>query len=192
MSFPSLTDEAKGSFGETFHLKTVVRTGVLGIYYWTEVRMESEEEHMGRQMETTDVHWQQMSSLKYPNTSLQAIGFLISTFRSDCAAFVRMTNGRLTETKYFITVIAQIFVRDLISCILYFWRKVRNLVAYENHIRIQVNLTPPSLYTNLRTNTTTNKQTRVRNFYAYENFCDYSILSILQTPAHVKALTQTM
>ena len=31
MSFPCLTDEAKGSFGETFHSKTVVRTGVLGI-----------------------------------------------------------------------------------------------------------------------------------------------------------------
>ena len=43
-----LTDEAKGSFGETFHLKTVVRTGVVGIYYWIEVRMESEEEHTGR------------------------------------------------------------------------------------------------------------------------------------------------
>ena len=58
MSFPCLTDEAKGSFGETFHLQTVVRTGVLGIYYWIEVRMESisahhgsEEEHTGRQME---------------------------------------------------------------------------------------------------------------------------------------------
>ena len=34
-----------------YHLKTVVRTGVLGIYYWIEVRMESEEEHMGRQMD---------------------------------------------------------------------------------------------------------------------------------------------
>ena len=42
------TDEAKGSFGETFHLKTVVRTGVLGIYYWIEVRMESEEETHGQ------------------------------------------------------------------------------------------------------------------------------------------------
>ena len=31
----------------------MVRTGVLGIYYWIEVRMESEEEHTGRQMETT-------------------------------------------------------------------------------------------------------------------------------------------
>ena len=47
------------------------------------------------------------------------------------------------------TVIAQIFVRDLISYISYFWRKVRNLVAYENHTRIQVYLTPPSLYENL-------------------------------------------
>ena len=33
----------------------------------------------------------------------------------------------------FATVIAQIFVRDLISYISYFWRKARNLVAYENH-----------------------------------------------------------
>ena len=49
---------------------------------------------------------------------------------------------------FFGTVIAQIFVRDLISYISYFWRKVRNLVAYENHTRIQVYLTPPSLYEN--------------------------------------------
>ena len=35
------------------------------------------------------------------------------------------------------TVIAQIFVRDLSSYISYFWRKVRNLVAYENHTRRQ-------------------------------------------------------
>ena len=62
MSFPCLTDEAKGSFGETFHLKTVVRTqGVLGIYYWIEVRMESEEEHTGRQMEANT----QSGSLKH-------------------------------------------------------------------------------------------------------------------------------
>ena len=46
------------------------------------------------------------------------------------------------------TVIAQIFIRDLISYISYFWRKVRNLVAYENHTRIQVYLTSPSLYEN--------------------------------------------
>ena len=44
------------------------------------------------------------------------------------------------------TVVAQFFVRDLISYISYFWRKVRNLVAYENHTRIQVYLTPPLLY----------------------------------------------
>ena len=61
MSFPCLTDEAKGSFGETFHLKTVVRTGVLGINYWIEVRMESEEEHTGRQMEANT----QSGSLKH-------------------------------------------------------------------------------------------------------------------------------
>ena len=46
------------------------------------------------------------------------------------------------------TVIAQIFIRDLISYISYFWRKVRNLVAYENHTRIKVYLTSPSLYEN--------------------------------------------
>ena len=46
------------------------------------------------------------------------------------------------------TVIAQIFVRDLISYISYFSRKVRNLVAYENHTRMHVYLTPPSLYEN--------------------------------------------
>ena len=51
MSFPCLTDEAKSSFGETFHLKTVVWTGVLGNYYSIEVRMKSEEQHTGRQME---------------------------------------------------------------------------------------------------------------------------------------------
>ena len=47
------------------------------------------------------------------------------------------------------TVIADIFVRDLISYISYFWLKVRNLVAYENHARIQVHDTQPSLYKNL-------------------------------------------
>ena len=36
---------------EREHTIIVVRTGVLGIYYWIEVRMESEEEHTGRQME---------------------------------------------------------------------------------------------------------------------------------------------
>ena len=46
------------------------------------------------------------------------------------------------------TVIAEIFVRDLISYISYFLRKVRNLVAYEKHSRIQVYLTPRSLYEN--------------------------------------------
>ena len=48
--FPCLTDEAKCSFGATFHLnKTVVRTrGCWEFWYWIEVRMESEEEHTGR------------------------------------------------------------------------------------------------------------------------------------------------
>ena len=35
-----------------------------------------------------------------PNTSLHSVVFL-STFRSDCAAFIRMTNGRLAETGTF-------------------------------------------------------------------------------------------
>ena len=48
-------------FGETFHFKTVVRTGVLGINYWIEVRMEREEEHLGRQMEANT----QSGSLKH-------------------------------------------------------------------------------------------------------------------------------
>ena len=43
------------------HLKTVVRTGVLGIWYWIEVRMESEEEHTGRKMEANT----QSGSLKH-------------------------------------------------------------------------------------------------------------------------------
>ena len=75
------------------------------------------------------------------------------------------------------TVIAQIFVRDLISYISYFLRKVRNLVAYQNHTRIQVYLTPPSLYEISSVRKSANA--RVRNFYAYENFCDYSIVNVL-------------
>ena len=37
--------------------------------------------------------------------------------------------------------IAEIFVRDLVSFISYFWLRVRNLVAYENHARIPVFVT---------------------------------------------------
>ena len=49
MSFSSLTGEAKGSFSETFHLnKTVLSVGNSSI---GEMRMESEEDHTGRQME---------------------------------------------------------------------------------------------------------------------------------------------
>ena len=47
------------------------------------------------------------------------------------------------------TVIAEIFARDLISYILYFWLKIRNLVAYENHARIEVHETQPRLYENV-------------------------------------------
>ena len=51
----------KAALAKRFTLKTVVRTGVLGIYYWIEVRMESEEEHTGRQMEANT----QSGSLKH-------------------------------------------------------------------------------------------------------------------------------
>ena len=37
---------------------------------------------------------------------------------------------------------------DLVSFIPYFWLKVRNLVAYENHARIQVYVTQPTLFEN--------------------------------------------
>ena len=47
------------------------------------------------------------------------------------------------------TVFAEIFVRDLISFISYFWLKVRNSVACENHACIHVHETQPSLYKNL-------------------------------------------
>ena len=47
------------------------------------------------------------------------------------------------------TVIEEIFVRDLISYISYFRLKVRNLVAYENHARTTVCVTPSSLHENL-------------------------------------------
>ena len=45
-----------------------------------------------------------------------------------------------------VTVIAEIFVLDLISYFSYFQLKERNLVAYENHVRITVYATPSSLY----------------------------------------------
>ena len=52
-------------------------------------------------------------------------------------------------------VIAQIFVRDLISYISYFWRKVRNLVAYYGK---------PYTYTSVSDTTVA-----VRKFLAYES-----------------------
>ena len=54
-----------------------------------------------------------------------------------------------TATTGLVTVIAEIFVRDLISYFSYFWLKVRNLAAYENHARVTVYVTPSSLYENL-------------------------------------------
>ena len=59
------------------------------------------------------------------------------------------TFPNLTVGVQFNTVIAEIFVLDLISYISYFSLKVRNLVAYGNHARIAVYVTPPSLYENL-------------------------------------------
>ena len=47
------------------------------------------------------------------------------------------------------TVIAEIFVRDLISHCSYFRLKVRNLGANENHARKTACATPSSLYENL-------------------------------------------
>ena len=47
------------------------------------------------------------------------------------------------------TVKAEIFVHNLISYILYFCLKVRNLVAHKNYARIPVYVTPSSLYENL-------------------------------------------
>ena len=71
-----------------------------------------------------------------------------------------------------VTVIAEIFVRDFISYFSYFRLKVRNLVADENHARRTVYATPSLLYKIYRVRKL--EAARVRNFYAYENFCDYS------------------
>ena len=49
-----------------------------------------------------------------------------------------------------ITVIADIFIHDLISYISYFRLKVRKLVAYGSHARIsELYVTPSSQYGNL-------------------------------------------
>ena len=47
------------------------------------------------------------------------------------------------------TVIAEVFVRDLISYFSYFRLKIQNLVAYENNAHTTVYATPSSLYENL-------------------------------------------
>ena len=47
------------------------------------------------------------------------------------------------------SVIAEIFLGDLISFISYFWLRVRNLQSYENHARIPMYVTPSLLYGNL-------------------------------------------
>ena len=44
------------------------------------------------------------------------------------------------ECTFSTTVIADIFVHDLVSLISYFLQKEQNLVAYENHTRIQIAL----------------------------------------------------
>ena len=96
-------------------------------------------------------------SQKWPKTQIKGGPALISyseidqkkkeTIRGDWKAC--KPGGRKFGMELFsYTVIAQIFVRNLISYISYFWQKVRNLVAHENHTRMQVFLTPPTLYEN--------------------------------------------
>ena len=70
------------------------------------------------------------------------------------------------------SVIAEIFLRDLISYFSHVWPKVRNFVAYENHTGIPVYVTPPLQY-----GVRKSANARVRNIDAYENFCDYSMSS---------------
>ena len=72
------------------------------------------------------------------------------------------------------TVISEIFVRDLISYVSYLWLKVRNLVAYENHAH-NTSLSDIALIVRKFTDSVQKfTNTRVRKFYAYENFCNYS------------------
>ena len=77
------------------------------------------------------------------------------TYICMCAWFSYATKFRTFSQKYEIyeikscTVIAENFVRDLISYISYLWLKVRNLVAYESYARIPVYVTSPSLYEDL-------------------------------------------
>ena len=70
------------------------------------------------------------------------------------------------------SVIAEIFLWDLISYFSYVWPKVRNFVAYENHTGMPVYVTPPLQY-----GVRKSANTRVRNIDAYENFCDYNMSS---------------
>ena len=53
----------------------------------------------------------------------------------------RVAHTGWNKSKKTSTVIAENFVRDLISYISYFWLKVRNLVAYESYARIPVYVT---------------------------------------------------
>ena len=65
------------------------------------------------------------------------------------------------------TVIAEIFVRDLISYILYFFPQVRNLVAYKTHARIPVYVTSSLVTKTYSVWKLANA--REWNFYACEN-----------------------
>ena len=81
-------------------------------------------------------------TLKHPKLQATANGLLHSSKRTS----LPLGNTLDRMGCWVSTVIAEIFVRDLISYISYFWLKVRNLVAYENHARIEVHETQPSLY----------------------------------------------
>ena len=69
-----------------------------------------------------------------------------------CLSFIFAFMNNSDPTRGFVekfTVIAEIFVRDLISYFSYFWVKVQNFVACENHACIPGYVTPPLQYKNL-------------------------------------------
>ena len=65
----------------------------------------------------------------------------------NCQEFCAFNTRRWPTNAY--DVIAQTFVRNLISYISYFWLKERNFAANESHERMPVYVTPTSLYENL-------------------------------------------
>ena len=74
-----------------------------------------------------------------------------------------------------LSVITENFVRDLILNILYFWLQVRNFSSMRKpctHTSVSDIALAVQNYSVWKF-----ANARVRNFYAYENFCDYSIWS---------------